>query len=689
MLNKTVIAIKKGHFVLVDQQEKSTSDIIKRQVLTLNTEMVALGYIMSQSLFQALEYCSTESLAALSHDLLSALKRIRGADVKYQPMYPNFPQQVIEADEVELYLNAIFHYWTAGYWKPEYPAKKRAPAHEEVKLVELTLGSEDEFQAIFPQLLASNDSLSAEDQDIVTWFIQQYPVNELTFPEEISFNEIKCVVAGELIKKGDTIKPLVKTSTDILRIATHLSGGDVSLASNTKFNSFNRAQRKLLVKALDEVINEEDIGRHAGKWVRLFHGLHVGDYSEKVYSIAKKVRNNEAIRSFYGRLELLLENADILKACDLLKQRPGEFGRKLDHLLRLAEQTKQQVPVCNAFLSVVDDIPTRNLLQLLGHLLTRHQDKSQAIVFPKGNVQNSVIIDRPLKALESNILSYLVQGIRHCLYKRFAEFEPLGKVWIDPELMDCPLPTQQRSAASGLKNVARGTHLPIGDKDTLRFFIYWVGQDIDLSATFHDESFNMIAHVSYTQLKSAQFQAYHSGDITRAPKGASEFIDISVSQAQEAGARYVAMNVLVYSGPTFAEHKKCYAGWMMRSKPNSNEIYDPKTVEQRIDVRTPCRSVMPVIFDLVERKAIWVDLKITNNGLYGGNNIESNRASIQDKLKAIVRSDNKMTLYELFELHAIARGQLAADKEDADTVFSIDEGIGPYDINKINAEFIR
>ena len=695
MLNKVLISINKGHFIIVDQGEGPTNDLAKRRVLTLNAELVSLGYVMSQSLFQALESISAQSLSILAKELLDVLKILKGADVNYQPMYPNFPQQVIDADETELYLNAIFHYWTSGYWKPEYTVEKRKTDYEEVKLVEITLGTESALKAIFSQLLASNDSLSAEDQEIVGWFIQHYKVDELTFPREIGFNETKCIVAGELIKKGESIKPLVKTATDILRIATYLSDGDTSLAANTKYISFTRPQRKLLVKALEDVINEEDIGRHAGKWIRLFHGLHVGDYSNKVYSIAKKVRNNEPIASFYGRLETFLEKSDILKACDLLKKRPGEFGRRLDHLLRLAEPTKQQVPVCNAFLSVADDIPTRNLLQLLGHLLTRHQDKPQTVVFPKGNVQNAVLLDRPLEALESNILSYLVQGIRHCLFKRFAQFEPLGKVWVDPELMDCPLPTQQRSAASGLMSVARGTRLPIGEvgeageKDTLRFFIYWVGQDIDLSATFHDENFKMIAHASYTRLKSDKFHAYHSGDITYAPNGASEFIDVNIAKASKAGARYVAMNVLVFSGPTFAEHKKCYAGWMTRSKPNSNEIYEPSTVQQRIDVRTQCRSVMPVIFDLVERKAIWVDLRISNNAMYGGNNIESNRASIQDKLKAIVNCNNKMTLYELFELHAIARGQLVAEKEEADTVFGLNEGIGPYDINTINAEFVR
>ena len=279
-------------------------------------------------------------------------------------------------------------------------------------------------------------------------------------------------------------------------------------------------------------------------------------------------------------------------------------------------------------------------------------------------------------------------ALQKCLIDRFARQAPLGKVWIDPELIDCPLPTQQRSASEGLFNVARGTHLPVGDKETLRFFIYWKGQDIDLSASFHDVNFNLIEHVSYTQLRSKGFQAYHSGDITHAPNGASEFIDINIPAAVSSGARYVAMNVMVYSGPSFAEHEVCYAGWMTRSAPNSNEVFDAATVEQKIDVKASCKNIVPIMFDLVTKKAIWVDLATSSRTRSGGNNVESNAASIEEKLEAIVVSQNKLSLYELFELHTFGRGELVDSIEKAETVFSISQGITPYNINQINAEFI-
>jgi len=309
-------------------------------------------------------------------------------------------------------------------------------------------------------------------------------------------------------------------------------------------------------------------------------------------------------------------------------------------------------------------------------------------VFPKGSLQKAVLVKADFEAIDNELLVNLQRGIAKILVARFAEMESLGKVWIAPELIDCPLPSQQRSASTGLHNMARGTRLPVAmDKDTLRLFVYWKGQDIDLSATFHADDGTMIGHVSYTNLKFEKYKAYHSGDITSARQGASEFIDIDIPSAAR-HARYLAMSVLVYSGPSFAEHETCFVGWMTRSKPNSNEIFDPATVEQKLDLSQNCRSVMPVVFDLQARKAIWTDLPVSRGGFSRANNIENNQATIQQKLHAILNVNNKLSLYELFELHAAARGELVETVEEADTVFSLEQGVTPFDVNKINSEFI-
>jgi len=314
-------------------------------------------------------------------------------------------------------------------------------------------------------------------------------------------------------------------------------------------------------------------------------------------------------------------------------------------------------------------------------------------------VQKAYVLRNHLNRLPESKVNALIKLIVDSLYNRFKTQDELGNVYIDPALFECPLPTAMRSASEGLKEVARGTRMPIGDKGTLRFFIYWTGRDIDLSATFHDEDFNMVERVAYTNLRSSKYNSYHSGDITSAPHGASEFIDVDIQSVLDYSdnVRYVAMNVLVFSGPTFAEHEECFAGWMTRSNPNSNEIYDPQTVEQKIDLRSETKNVIPVIFDLKERKAIWTDISTTGKDFgysnygykRGGNNVESNQATIEDMVEAFTSLDNKVTLGELFKIHATARGNLVEDKDEADFVFGLTDGdVTPYNVTEINADYL-
>ena len=48
----------------------------------------------------------------------------------------------------------------------------------------------------------------------------------------------------------------------------------------------------------------------------------------------------------------------------------------------------------------------------------------------------------------------------------------------------------------------------------------------------------------------------------------------------------------------------------------------------------------------------------------------------------------KPSLFDLFSLHAEARGELVKTVEDAETVFSLKQGITPFDTDKIVGEYL-
>ena len=101
---------------------------------------------------------------------------------------------------------------------------------------------------------------------------------------------------------------------------------------------------------------------------------------------------------------------------------------------------------------------------------------------------------------------------------------------------------------------------------------------------------------------------------------------------------------------------------------------------------------VPVVFDLKENKVIQVDINTSIVGLESNvvevNNGVSNRASFGNILESFTSLDNKISLYSLFELHALARGNIVETKEESDIVFGWEGDVTPYDISVINSEYL-
>ena len=690
MLQKIAIKYCKG---LVLAQEAAQPDHIGYS-LSFISEMMAYGYMPTEPLADALANLSKTDITSLYNEVLPILKESVGAHVKHKPFYPNFPEQVMNMSDTMLYVNAMAHYFTKGLWQPNFTVNDRDVSFENTKFKMLDVATQADIDSVFTTILSSKDSISDSSKEVIKWFVEQ----DRTFDIPVMpFKENACLLAALFLENDMWDSRIVKDTTDVLRIATHLSGGDISLAANTKFKSFSRPIRRSLVESLERVAKEEDFVRHANKWVKLFHSLHVGDYSKSVYTMAKKLRENIKIETFNSKFEEAMACKDVTAAINLATTRPGIFARNVGRMLTDFTAPIERGDIANSFALVMGDVPSRNLTQLWGSLKTRSEEVDKRVVFPKGSIAKAYVLRNTLARIPKKYIDLVVTNIESTLHNRFIKLDELGSVYIDPAMYECPLPTGMRSASEGLKEVARGTRMPMGDKAALRFFVYWKGRDSDLSASFHDENFKLVEQISYTHLKSADIQAYHSGDITSAPRGASEFIDINIAEAlaSKSKIRYVVMNVLSYSGEKFNEIDTCFAGWMTRDKVKSNKIFEPKTVEQKVDLNGEGIVTIPAVFDLKERKVIWTDINTNARGFnFGGrwgtsgNNVENNRASIEETVEAFTSLDNKISLGEVFEIHANARGKIVKNKEDADFVFSFDGDVTPYDIETINSEYL-
>lgn len=698
------ILLRRKNKLIVGNVGHVMSDDTQRYLVTMTKNIETLGYTFSNQLFNKLKTLTKEELFEFYKELVSELKKNIGADVQYNPMYPNFPESVMEENEMQLYMNAIIHYWSYGTILPCEEKNERLPLFDETKVKVIDSGEWEDLYEIFDNLCRSKTSISQTDKEDLEWIMKN---SNVKFPDEIPLKENvaligKIYVESNPLATADKLQKLFKTATDVLRLITAMSDGDISLATNTKYRSFKRKERRLLLELLDNCGNiQEDMLRYKNRWIRVGERLHPGEYKTGQYSNARlafdKLRNNEKIQTFNSKVDYNMKDKKFENAILLLQKRPGELARRLDHLLRTVD--KKNI-VINTFKDVANKVSTPVLLQIKEHFKNRQDELSTRVFFPKGCLARSYAIENKLPDIDKKYCDAIVKICENALVEIYKSKDFMGNVYLSDEYKNYIVPFSQRSASKSLKTIVRGSRIKLKENaKAMRAFIWWTNTDdervdIDLSATVFDENWNYINHVSYTRLRDDEMYIHHSGDIINGGDvngiGVSEFLDVDIESVVDANGRYVVYQVYNYSEQTFGNLPHAMFGWMERENVDSGEIYEPRTVAQKMDLTSQSKVCIPVIFDCVERKFIWCDMNVSLDGCHhhrGGNNVESNLMGVAATCYSIVNM-KKPNLYDLIDLHIRARGLRVENKEEADIVFDIDEGITPFDTEVFMGEYI-
>lgn len=652
-----------------------------------------LGYSLAPDVMKSLMFLENQTAINFFNDLISGLKVLRGADVVYNPMYKNFPSQVIAMNEVELYINAIIHYVSDGTLMPEYILEHRLPLIDDNKTTILTASNGTEITEILKNLLGSKTSLSNQDRTDVRNIMQFYRDNIVyMLPNEIPLKENVAFVANVILEMGIKdghmiVAQYFKTATDVLRLIVAMSDGDISLATRTNFKHLNRPERRMIMGLLSNIGYQrliEDFWRYHDEWIRIGEIIHVGEFKNHKYddvtSAFSDLRNVKKPTFLMGKVECAIAANKTEDAANLLRSRPGEFARRLDKLIRDA---KNPLNVIQSFESIADKVSSPVLLQVRQAFKNRIDEaKPYRVFFPKGRIAKAVTIDNELEAINPIYCKSIVRICENSLEKIYCTRDTMGAVYISDEFKKILVPFSQRSASTGSKMLVRGSRIPVkkGAK-AVRGFIWWTNTkdsrvDIDLSACVLDENLNVLNHVSYTNLRNVPFSGYHSGDIVNGGpvngNGVAEFLDVDVDKVAENGGRYICYQVYSFTNQKFASLPNCRFGWMEREDVQSGEIFEPSTVEMKIDLQSESTRAIPVLFDCVTKEFIWMDLTGgTESFRWKGNNIENNIKGVIASCWAMLNIQ-KTNMYELIALNAKSRGYIVEDRNKADIIFDSD-----------------
>lgn len=670
-----------------------------RYITAIMKNIEELGYTFSREVFDVLRTYSVNELSDFYFELKATLMKLKGANVVYMPMYADFPKGVMDAHFSELYINAMVHYWSDGILYPKNHRKRvndRLPLFDETKVKVLQLGSEADVRQIFDNICTSRTSISRTDREDIAYLFE---TENMKLPDNIPHKENAAYISALYLQKNPLarvsgLRKYIKTATDVLRLVTAMSDGDVSLAENTRYKSFTRRQRRMIMELLSGCPNiEGDMLRYKERWIRIGERIHPSEFDCSRYTLEydrainafDKLRNNRKIETFAGKVEFDLAYGEYESALAELVKRPGELARRLDQLLRVAHKES----VIRSFASVAEKVSTPVLLQVREHFLHRAEQADVRVFFPKGSLAKCHSERNNLPDIDEKYCQEVIRICENALVKIYGQREPMGKVYLSEDYRNYVVPFSQRSASKAMKTIVRGSRLPMDSQtNAVRAFIWWTNMDkcdlesyddgrvdIDLSAAIFDENWNYMEHVSYTNLKSAKYKACHSGDIVNGGPvdgdGVSEFLDVDVDSVVRCGARYVVYQVYSFTCQTYADMPHAMFGWMERADVDSGEIYEPKTVEQKLDLTADSMVCIPVIFDCVKREFIWCDMNMSLSGIHaniGGNNLESNLSGVAAVCYSMVNV-KKPHLYDLIALNVMGRGVLVDNREDADIVF--------------------
>ena len=655
-------------------------------VATLQAHLMQWGYMLDEEAFTQLSKSDLSFIEKFNNEVITYLKEITGGKRNYQPLYKNFPSEVMSMSDFELYINAIMHYWSNGTWEPSTVEYEKPIKFEKIKYKMIKYGTSERFSRIFTDLVSINTSLTPSDLEIVKWFVDNG--EKLVFPDVIPFKENLCTLAG----MGLEGLP-VKTPTDVLRIAVHLSGGNISLPKvprrevrtnrwsrstsynvardKFKFKKFKRKERKYLLGLLEKTnCDPKEMILKNQRWVRLGEILHPMEYKNlypKAANAFNKIRN-EKVQSWYGMLNEAF-NVSLEKGLKVLSQRPGEFSRRIDWLVR---KYPDNLDLILTYLNdVLKGTSNKVLFEVYGHFENRLEPVNNRSIMIKGARKRTSLPSLP--AFSPRVVETIHSKLFETLKGKFSTLDQLGNCWIDEELKKIPLPTNMRSMNFSAKPVIRGQRVPLDNPDAkvIRPFVHWFDkdghEDLDLSVTFVRKKSSEV--LSFSNMRVGK--SCHSGDVRHRRGACAEYIDIDMKDAISRGFQYAVLDVRNFNGRGL-NTVECMFGVMEREHPESNKTWLPETISNCQSLESESVNTLIAIIDLETKEYIMLD--IDSSGITA-------RGDVKNTLKVVEQYSKlpKVSVYDLVLLHVEARGKQVTLNHNVDTYFKAEDFMNSYE----------
>lgn len=400
-----------------------------------------------------------------------------------------------------------------------------------------------------------------------------------------------------------------------------------------KFKKFKRAERRNILAMIEKYISEnsslakqeqilEDMKKYRQRWIRLGEVLHPGEYCKKYPKTCEMfviLRNaGTYISTYAGRVENARKNGNIDELLALYMQRPGEFGRNIDNLIRNYPGCEDIV--LDALSKAAHNISTKMIYELLDHFYLRNTDEklNKRYVVLKGDrkIVNLPSLEKMNEKYQSKILDILYTE----LVARFAAKDSLegDKYFLDPALKNIMLPKNMRSMNFAVGQLPQGTKYNLKNSTgILRFYCRWEDpdgtRDLDLSASLYTDDYrnerpNVISWNCNNYNSSKNNWWVFSGDVRHRVGKCAEYIDINIEGAKRAGYKHLILSVNDFNNHGFLA-ENAYCGVMERDQlgKRGDTTWAPDTVTLGFRLTSPSVNIVGAYINLEDLTMTIVD----------------------------------------------------------------------------------
>lgn len=664
-------------------------------------EMANLGFLVK---VDQLEGMSASAL----NNMIADARKVVGADRTMRPIYPGFPAQVQELSTATLIWEQIMHYWSGGTLLPDYPDVLRdgLPLEDAVRgareVQVLTAGAA--ASRLITALTNKGVAMSEDERALLNGSVTlAHPsldeVAEATREARNGENMQALFTSVALVSKYNAndmiiaLAPSCKNTDQLLRlilaVATLWVEGreaDYELAVNTladrkasavKMVNLSRpARRAILVRlaALSADFKADALITRVNLWRRVMRMVHPYDVSldEAARRAVDIIHSNIDHRTLNSLVEEGMENGDVETVVGLLTEhQPGNLLRRLVAILRLCTNKRQATALAGAVQTVGSNAAISTLISAYNGVIA--VNSTQARVTRVAGMRNTLLA-ADTRPMDEEAVTMVTDAIKAALEAALArKTAPAGPVAVNGANA---VPLVRRDLSITDRVMDRGQSMvPVGEGDTVRLFNHWRNNQgrsgyMDTGAVVLDGDFKEIAVVTWNTWNAHRAWSTYSGDCNVSPgNSAAEYIDVHLKALKKAhpSASWVAMTIQSWSGfPT--NEVDLIAGAMLRSKPNSGEVFDPRSLTTAFKPTTTATQSVPLAFNLATGQMVWLDSSngSTQSGMSAGND---------DTVGTIVYDEAvrpRLTMGELATLWASAHGADTVDSPvDRDAVLAL------------------